>query len=470
MAVLMSVALLVILVQDIPLGSYLQSTERDRMITSLERDAFVLAGRSEDSLESDSAADHAVIADLAKKYRAAGGARVVIVDSSGIALVTSDDDSSAVGSSYLSRPEIAKALTGQIDSGRRYSKSLNEELLYVSVPVLSGAHVYGAVRLTFPAQVVADAVGARLAALWLVAITTVLGAGILGLIFSTTFTRRLTLLKQSTEHLAAGRLDERADETAGAPELRSLSRSFNVMAERLSASMEQQRSFSADASHQLRTPLTALRLRLEGARSLVITQPLDAVDRLGAAEREVDRLSNIIEGLLQLSTAEASAVPPVITDLAALARERIEHWSPLSQESGVDIRYSGPHASRVLAVPGALEQIIDNLLDNALGVSPPGSSITVTVRPDGDRTAVHVIDEGPGMSESDREHAFERFWRAGSPSTGSGLGLAIVAQLALHCGGSAQLDRAPGGGLDASVTLPTAPPAAPGWAAAPALV
>ncbi|MES2171018.1 MAG: ATP-binding protein [Actinomycetota bacterium] len=456
MAAVMAVALLVLLVQDIPLSSYLRSVERDRMVTSLERDAFVLAGESARSLRSTDASGHAQVTDLAKRYRAAGGARVVIVDSAGTALVTSDDDPSSVGSSFSSRPEIAAALSGRIDTGQRYSTTLSEELLYVSVPVLDGTTVLGAVRLTYPAQVVDDRASARLGALLAAFLTSIAVAGIVGLIFSTTVTRRLTLLKETTELLASGRLDERADERSGASELRSLSRSFNVMADRLSASIDQQRNFSADASHQLRTPLTALRLKLEGARELLRRDPDGSEARLDAAERELDRLNDIIEGLLQLSRLEGSDQPPVTVDLARVARERIEQWAALAQESGIDLRYTGQEQAPVFVAPGAAEQLIDNLLDNAIAVLGRGDSIVVTVEAHGGRTSLHVFDSGPGMTEQERTHAFDRFWRGRSGTGGSGLGLAIVAQLALHSGGSARLDPSPLGGLDASVTLITA--------------
>lgn len=451
MAALITVTLLVLLVQDIPLSVQLHQVERDRIISSLEQDAFVLAGRSEESLEANTTTNHTLVTELARRYRAAGGARVVVTDAQGIALVTSDDDKSAVGSSYLSRPEIARALDGQIATGERFSDTLNEQLLYVAVPVLSGSRIFGAVRLTYPSQVVTDAVNARVRLLWLVALTTVLLAGIVGWIFSSTITRTLKKLRDTTEHLAEGRLHIRADETSGAPELRSLSRSFNIMASRLEALIEQQRTFSADASHQLRTPLTALRLRLERSRELVLTDPPGARERLVAAEAEADRLSDLIEGLLMLSRSEASEAALRTVDVAAVARERVEQWHSLGLESRVSIRYEGPATALALAMPTAAEQIIDNFIDNALAVSPADSHIVVRVVRSGGAIVIHVVDQGPGLSPQDAERAFDRFWRGSSEGSGSGLGLAIVAQLARSSGATATLTPGSDGGLDATV-------------------
>jgi len=456
MAALMGMTLLVLLVQDIPLSNYLREVQTDRIITALERDAFVLAGRSEEALELPTGEQDEYLAALAAAYRAEGGARVVIVNAAGEAVVTSDDDQSRVGISYASRPEIAAALAGSIQTGHRYSETLGFELLYVSVPVFSGEEVLGAVRLTYPEQEVTDAVNAQLWTLGWVAITTVILAGIVGLIVSSSVTRRLQFLRRTTELLAKGDLRARADASAGAPEIRSLATSFNRMADRLEALVDQQRSFAADASHQLRTPLTALRLRLERARELLSTDPDGAADRLADAEAEADRLLTIIEGLLLLNRAEGRVTTPVDIDLSAAARDRVEQWQALASELGITITLHAPPSAVVSAAETAAEQVLDNYLDNAISVSAPGTEVTVTVAVESAATRVEVADRGPGLTEAECEHAFERFWRGDLDRGGSGLGLAIVAQLMTASGGTASLAPRPGGGVVASAVFETA--------------
>ena len=247
MVVFMAVTFLVVVVQDIPLGSYLERVERERIVTALERDAFLLAGRSEDTLEAGVSVDPRVMADV-HRYRQASGARVVIVDAAGTAIVTSDDDQSAAGAAYRSRPEIATALSGDITTGQRHSASLRTDLLYVAVPVVSGDRVIGAVRLTYPSQVVTDKVRGQLRTLWLVAGITVLLAGAVAFVMASTVTRRLRQLRRTTELLAEGRLDARAPEPGGAAEIRSLAQSVNQMADRLNDLLRQQRAFAGDAS------------------------------------------------------------------------------------------------------------------------------------------------------------------------------------------------------------------------------
>jgi len=445
--------LLVLLVQDIPLAGYLRGVETDRITTRLERDAFVLAGRSEAALRSPGTADDESVVALARRYRGKGGPRVVIVNNSGTAIVTSDDDQSKVGSDYGSRPEIATAMAGTVATGSRFSQTLQTELLYVTVPVLSGSKVLGAVRLTYPKSVVTTAVNDQLKRLALVALTTVLLAGVAAFVVAQSVTRRLEALRSATEALADGDLTSRADETAGAPEIRSLSTSFNQMASRLDTLLTQQRTFAADASHQLRTPLTALRLRLERARDLLTTDPAAAEERLSAADVEAERLGTLVDGLLLLSRTDANNAPRTVVDLAVVARERVDAWHPLATELGLTLTLDAAISSPGLAVATAAEQIVDNYIDNAMSASPPGGSIHVSVVPRQDEIVVEVRDQGPGMSEEDCVRAFDRFWRAESGSAGTGLGLAIVARLAQASGATVDLKTSPGRGLIASATF-----------------
>jgi len=452
MGMVMVITALVLVVQTVPLAQYLRTVEADRLITGLERDAFVLAGRSEEALESMDAAAIAAVGGVAQQYRAAGGGRVVIVDSNGAAVVTSDDDQSALGADYSTRPEIAEALVGTISSGSRYSTTLQQQLVYVAVPVLNGESILGAVRLTYPELFVDEQVSERLRVIVLVAVLTLVMAGIAGIIFSGTVTRRLGVLTATTERLASGDLTARADPAPGAPELVRLSRSFNRMADRLSALIDDQRAFAADASHQLRTPLTALRLKLERARELIESDPAGAASRLAAAEREADRLVTIVEGLLALGRAGASATPVVAVDLGGVARERVEQWEPLASESGIDLRVEGAASVRVFAVPTGIDQMLDNIIDNALAVSAEGSTIRVVIT-GGDHPTVSVLDEGPGMSDTELARAFDRFWRGGSNTPGTGLGLAIAAELARASGAAITLARRGPRGLTATITF-----------------
>lgn len=450
MAALVAVVILALLIQDIPLASYLRESEEQRLTTVLERDAFLLAGRSQASIAEGSDAAVAEVTALAEDYRRDSGARLVIVDQSGVAIATSDEGDTAVGTSYADRPEFDAALAGSPTAGERISRTLGGELLYAAVPVLVGERTIGAVRVTYDDRAITRAVNDKLWGLAAVGITTALLAALIGLVLSRSITRRLRLLRVATERFSTGDLAVRADETSGAPELRSVASSFNSMAGRIAGLIEQQRAFAGDASHQLRTPLTSLRLRLERARELTATDPAGAAERIEAAETELERLDTLIEGLLVLSRAEGDVLSREI-DLAGAARERTVSWQALAEESGSTVLLEAPTAATVVAVETAPEQIIDNLVDNALRAGGAGATVVVSVVEAADRTELRIADDGPGLAAEQRERAFDRFWRGRNDDQGSGLGLAIVAQLARASGATVELAPSAAGGVEAIV-------------------
>jgi signal transduction histidine kinase len=456
-ALLVGIVVLVLAAHDIPLAGHLRRVERDRVITGLERDAFTIAGRSVESLEAGAAADDVGLDQMVRTYRGSSDARVIITDEDGIALVSTDEESVA-GRAYGSRPEIAAALVGEPTSGERRSDTLGMSLVYVAVPVLKGQDVIGTVRITYPSSVIAGRVNDRVRSLFLIALITVVLAAGVALVASGSVTRPLHALRRATERLAGGDLTARADTATGPPELRDLAVAFNRMSERTQQLVDEQRAFAGDASHQLRTPLTALRLRLEQAGELLESDPDGARERLESAAAETERLQHVIEGLLALARADDQDTPREPVDVAAVACDRVEMWKPLAEEAAVrlevDVQAGAP---RAMAVPGGLEQILDNLVDNALAVAPAASAIELGVsRVDG-HVAVTVADRGPGMTEEQITRSFDRFWRAADADhPGTGLGLAVVKHLARASGGDVGLAARPGGGLVATVRLPLA--------------
>lgn len=451
-AVLVGITAAVLLVHDVPLAAHLRGVERDRIVTGLQRDAFTLGGLVEEVLESGTPAG-SDLQSLVDAYRADQGARVLVTDRNGRAVLISDEESAA-GADYSTRPEIADAIAGRAVTGERASRTLGTDLLFVAVPVRSGALIVGAVRLTFPKDVVDERVGTRVRGLAVVAAISLLVALVAAVVLATTVTRPLRRVRDATERLAAGDLEVRAPVADGPPEVTALAVAFNTMASRLTGLLRAQRAFAGDASHQLRTPLTALRLRLDQAAELVDTDPATARARIEAAGAETERLQHLVEQLLMLARTEGRVADRVVVDLAAVAAERAAVWGPLADEQGVRITCDAAGPVPALVVPDAAEQVLDNYLDNALAVAPPGSAVEIAVRRQGAQAALRVLDRGPGLDADQRARAFDRFWRGTSPTEGgSGLGLAIVSQLARASGGDAALLERPGGGLIAEVTF-----------------
>jgi signal transduction histidine kinase len=456
-AVLVGIVVLVLAAQNIPLARHLRRVERDRLITALERDAFTLAGRSATALDRDGAADDPAVDRMVSEYRGTSDARVVVTDEAGTAVVSSDEES-ITGEEYATRPEIAMALRGEPVSGERRSETLSMDLVYVAVPVLAGDDVIGAVRITYPARVIADRVDDRVRSLTVVAAITVLMAAIVALVVSASVTRPLRSLRSTTERLAGGDLAARAETTGGPAEVRDLALAFNRMSERTQRLVDEQRAFAGDASHQLRTPLTALRLRLEQATELLESDPEGARVRLEAASAETERLQHVITGLLALARADGRNTPSEPVDVVAIARDRMEMWKPLAEEEGVRVRIDILDGQiNALAVPGALEQILDNLVDNSLAVAPADSAIELRLRRGSQQVIIAVADRGPGMTPEQIARSFDRFWRAADADRpGTGLGLAVVQHLARASGGDVGLSARPGGGLVATLRLPVA--------------
>ena len=455
-AALLSLTIVVLAVQDIPLIQYLRTVETDRIVTALERDSFVIAGRAEETLETNTPEGLKYVQSTITKYGAESGARVIVLDVNGVAIADSES-LDTVGTSFLSRPEVTEALSGTVSIGRRFSSTVNQELLYVAVPILNGPQTIGAVRITFPASVVDDAVDQRLRGISFVAGFTLLASALVAVLLALGITRRLSNLRNVTEEFTKGNYSVRAEINGGAPEIRSLARSFNTMADQLDKLISQQKAFAGDASHQLRTPLTALHLRLERATEMLASDPTGAAERIEAAMVEANRLQRLVEGLLALSRSENTDQSARIKcDAAQIARERLENWEALASEQGVSIVLNVPESAAIFAIPGALEQVIDNFIDNALEVVPTNSTIKVEITFDSELTKISVIDEGPGIAEADIAKAFNRFWRARSDTHGSGLGLAIIDRLVTASGGRAELVNLSPHGLSADAYFPSA--------------
>ena len=428
------------LVFSIPLASFVAQVERERLITALERDAFVLAGHAKETLNTTAGAVLPSLQPYVDSYSKSSDARIVVTNASGL-VVASSDPTIAFGRDFSNRLEVAGALKGLPAVGERDSATLGERLLFVAVPVLLGDTVLGVVRFSNPKSVVDKEVQDRVRGIAAAGLITLLAAALVAIPLALTIARPISRLKSSTDRLADGDFSVHADDSKGPPEVRELSRSFNAMAGRIGLMLENQQHFSGAVSHQLRTPLTALRLRLDQAQDAVGDDTSPVAIALDASRVEIDRLQEMIEQLLALSRLEGGSAATVTVNASVIVRNRIEVWESLAAERHITFTVRGLDSTPCVALEGALEQIVDNYIDNALTAAPDNSAITIEVHRVQRHIHVDVIDEGPGLSEEKRALAFERFWRGSTTENapGTGLGLAIVRQLAVASGGVAEL-------------------------------
>jgi|1186.fasta_scaffold03676_2 signal transduction histidine kinase len=292
-----------------------------------------------------------------------------------------------------------------------------------------------------------------------IAVVAMLAAALLAFGLARWVSRPVTGLDSAAGRLADGDLAIRAVVDSGPPELRRLATTFNTMAGRLEALVHGNRAVIADVSHQLRTPLAALRLRLDLlAADTAASDPATAQELAGALE-ELARLSRLVDGLLAVARAENVVPVPTAVDVTEVASERFVAWHPVAEDRGITLETLPPEPSAVLAWMGEghLEQMLDNLIANALEALEPGDHVTVITSATTAGAQIVVADDGPGMSAEDRERAFLRFTTS-SPN-GTGLGLAIVHRLVTSNGGTAKLTETPGGGLTAILDFPGVPSA-----------
>jgi signal transduction histidine kinase len=298
-------------------------------------------------------------------------------------------------------------------------------------------------------------------ALWVIfgtiAVVAMLGAALLGFGLARWVSRPVRGLDSTAGRLADGDLASRAVVDSGPPELKRLATTFNTMAGRLEALVHGNRAVIADVSHQLRTPLAALRLRLDLLAADTAQSDPDTAQELADALEELARLSRLVDGLLAVARAENVVPVPTVVDVTEVASERVVAWHPVADDRGITLELLHPEAAAVPAWigEGHLEQVLDNLIANALEALDTGRQVTVTTTATASGAQVVVADDGPGMSAEDRERAFLRFTT--SNPNGTGLGLAIVHRLVTSNGGTARLTETPGGGLTATLDFPGVP-------------
>lgn len=457
----LTITVIVLVVLMVPLAVFYSQRERERLTSDVEHDANVIATLYEDDLEARIPLNPAP----ADTYQDRTGARVVVVDTAGISQVDTGD---AIDRDFSTRPEIEAALEGVRTAGTRPSETLGTDLLYVAVPVASGGTVHGALRITLDTSDVNERIRAFWLALGGIAVVVLVAVVLIGWVIARSVTRPLRELTASAARFAGGDFSVTDHVSEGPPEIRALDDTMATMARRLDAVLRDQRRFVADASHQLRTPLTALRLRLENLQSdLADTDRVDpdpgsndhsAVDALERAIGETERLTELVSNLLQLARADDHPTTEV-ADLGVLVHDRVDTWTAMAEERGVVLRHQSAETSTLVrCVAGAIEQILDNLFDNAIAVAPSGTGIEVEIITSSSTSArgvveLRVIDHGPGLGDAAKVDALRRFWRGDTTRPGTGLGLAIVDTLATASGGQVELVDTVGGGLTVVVEL-----------------
>lgn len=276
--------------------------------------------------------------------------------------------------------------------------------------------------------------------------------------------RPVNQIIDQAEAVEAQTLDRRIDAHADSREYQRLVRVLNTMLARLDRAFESQRRFTGDASHELRGPLTALRGEVELALRRE-REPEEYRRVLQSNLQEVERLSRLAEDLLTLARSDAGVIEPRLarTAVGARAAEVVRRLERRASERDVDLELAVAGDDEGLLDPGLLDQLLWNLVDNAVKFTPPGGRVDVAIDGAPETIEITVADTGPGVPPDELDRLFERFYRADSSRTpsgatsGTGLGLSIVRAIVEVQGGTVRAANRPAGGTALTVRLPRRP-------------
>src|SRR5215469_12595684 len=395
------IALVVVLLGlvAVPLGVHVSNEDRSDFLQQASAAAATVATVAEEHLDDQSGGTSLaqVVADVRRRgdlvaiYRGTDGPAVLVAGSRDTGAPASLIGKAMAGSTSVSYPTADRVLV--VIPVRR-----DESAARVGTVVLS--------RSTEPLD-------HRIRALWawlaLVSAVGLVATAMVATALARWVSRPLSGLEAAARRLGAGELDTRSPTESGPHEVRRLAANFNMMAGRLDALLTGHRAMMADVSHQLRTPLAALRLRLD---VLALAAPEPLADELAGAQGEVARLSRMVDGLLAVARAENVTTAPVPVPVDVLIRDRVTAWLPAAEEKPVTLDAIADEPLTARLGEGHLEQILDNLLANALDAVPAGGHIRVSAGQSGQidgLVRVVVADDGPGMTQAQRRAALRRY-------------------------------------------------------------
>jgi signal transduction histidine kinase len=442
------VLLVVIVALTVPLAIALRDRARSELeALALTNAQTIAALLDSDRLEGGGPRDR--LARDIERFASDVGGRVVVLDAAGI--VVGDSAGEDLGQDFATpgRPEVSQALNSVVSAGVRASDDEGGDIVVAAAPVIDRGELVGAVRISRDvAQVQRNLTGATIA-IGFVALAGLIAGLILAFVLARSLARPLSRLAAASRRLGRGDLASRAGPvTEGGDEVEQLAASFDEMADRLERAMLAQREFVANASHQLRTPLTGMKLRLDSA--LASTTDPSTQAQLRATSVEVDRLAAIVERLLVMAR-EIEEGRETHVDLAEAAARAVERWLERAEHAGASITARGETVV-ALADPDDVDQVLDVALDNAVTYAP--GPIEILTERSGSRATMKVRDHGRGIAEEELPRVSERFYRGDeAPAGGSGLGLSIAKELVERWGGSITITSPEEGGTTVDVRL-----------------
>ncbi len=387
------------------------------------------------------------VADAMAVAEEAGLSRILVTDSAGRVLYDTRETGSAVGNLAL-YTEITQALLGYDAFSCTYRQGAFRSR--ASSPIMYQSQIIGAVyAYEYDTQQAALLSGLQETLLRLSLVALVL-ALVLSLVLSTALTRKIGLLLTAIRQVREGAYSHRAD-IRGRDEIAQIGHEFNSLTDRLQTTETARRRFVSDASHELKTPLAAIRLLSDSILQTENIDPETTKEFVTDIGREAERLSRITEDLLRLTRLDSGVLdPPAAVDILPVLEQVMRMMNLVAQEKGVDLTYSAGGECVVLGTRDETHQVIYNLVDNAVKYSAIGGAVQVSLERVGELVVLTVADNGAGIPEADLPRIFERFYRVDKARSraagGTGLGLSIVSDTVKRRGGVVEAANRPGGG------------------------
>jgi len=403
---------------------------------------------------------HPVILSLNRADRSLG-TEAWVINKSGKVLAASADHIHCEGN-FLESADLQQLKSGKVSVRRGQSKYFQEAVIRAAAPVLDRGKFIGAVILYTPVVGINDTFN-KMRDIYI-------GAAVLGIIFSVTLglllsryiTKPLQVVTQAAHGIAEGNFADRVT-VHSQDELGQLGETFNYMAQRLAEYEQMRRDFVANVSHELRSPLTSIRGFIDALSEGKGKDEQEKSKYLAILQKETYRISKLVNELLEISGFDAQKVifnmEPFPIDI--VINRAIASLKPQLDEKNLTVRTTIPKDLPLCnGDEDRIEQVVHNLLENAIRYSPQGSKILISARLLVDELLVEIADNGPGIPREEHSRVWERFYRVDKARSrdkgGTGLGLAIVQEIINKHGGQVSVDSEPGEGAVFGFTLPVA--------------
>jgi signal transduction histidine kinase len=383
---------------------------------------------------------------------------VRVLDEHGMVL-GSTDPGDRPGDNRSSLPGVRLGLAGQDATGQAYRGTPSMERLYVVVPVKQDDRILGVVRMSLLLRDLQSAyrrmrnvaIGALL--------ITFTACSVLSLLLARGLVRPVSHMSTMAARIGAGKLGERI-QVRGPRELAQLGFALNAMADRLAEQERVRREFLANASHEFRTPLSNVRVALETVLETRPRRPEMVQRMLTGAVGEIERLTLLVNDLLDLARIQSEPMPleRCETPIRALIQPLVAAVAPRLEAQRLRLQLDVPAELRVQVDPQRMQQALMNLLDNAIRCTPEGGHIRIAADETAVGVEIRVRDDGPGIPEEDLPYIFDRFYTVDKArsrsSSGTGLGLAITRSIVEAHGGSVRVTSGLAGGCIFTLCLP----------------